>query len=396
MESQIFSVSEVSALINQTLEYEFPEIVIEGEVASFKINQNKWVFFDIKDNESTLGCFMSIYQLNTPLEDGMLVRVRCQPKLTKWGKFSLTVRSVELAGEGSVKKAFELLQASLEKEGLFATERKRSLPTYPKRIALITSRQAAAFNDFVTILSDRWGGVIIDHLQVQVQGESAPDQLTKAIDYCNASSASSASSDMYDVLVIIRGGGSAEDLQAFQTEPVVRAIYGSKIPTLVAIGHEDDVSLAELAADKRAATPTDAARQLVPDKKEIVLQIDSIQKIHTQYIQRAVHEIEQELVRFNHNASTLITLYDTKFNDNVNHIQKNIKNILERSQIDYRQLNALLRTLDPQAILARGYAIVRHQGLALKSVKNIQVKDMLMIQLAKGSIEAKVTKRSII
>ena len=123
MNDQILSVSELSDYINRTLEYAYPSVVVEGEVSSFKISQGKWVFFDIKDSQTTLGCFMSIYQLNTPLEDGMLVRVVAQPKLTTWGKFSLTVKSVELAGEGSVKKAFELLKLKLEKEGLFALDR---------------------------------------------------------------------------------------------------------------------------------------------------------------------------------------------------------------------------------------------------------------------------------
>jgi exodeoxyribonuclease VII large subunit len=158
MKNEAVSVSQFHALVNQTLEFAYGEIVVEGEVASYKVNQGKWVFFDLKDDTNVVGCFIPIFQLKTTIEDGMLVRVTATPQLTKWGKFSLTVRAVELAGEGSVKRAFELLKAQFQKEGLFTEERKRQLPKYPEKIALITSKQAAAYNDFITILNDRLRG----------------------------------------------------------------------------------------------------------------------------------------------------------------------------------------------------------------------------------------------
>lgn len=132
---QVYSVSDFFEILNQNLEYSYPDVVITGEVSSFKINQNKWVFFDIKDDQCSIGCFMSIYQLNTPVEDGMLVKIRCTPKLTKWGKFSLTVKSIELAGEGSIKKAFELLYKKLENEGLFLESKNVFYQSIPKELA---------------------------------------------------------------------------------------------------------------------------------------------------------------------------------------------------------------------------------------------------------------------
>src|SRR5690606_7984944 len=125
------------------------ELEVEGEVASYKVNQGKFVFFDIKDESGTLGCFMTVWQQRTPIEDGMKVIVRAIPKLTPWGKFSLTVQSIRPSGEGSLKKSFELLKAKLDKEGLFAVERKRTLPTEPQRIAVISSTQAAGYADFI-------------------------------------------------------------------------------------------------------------------------------------------------------------------------------------------------------------------------------------------------------
>src|ERR1700694_4400131 len=130
----VFSVSECLSLINQTLEYAYPGVMVEGEISSFKVNKGKFVFFDLKDNEALLSCFMMVYQLRMPLEDGMKVQIYAQPRLTVGGKFSLTVREITLVGEGALKRSFELLKAKLDHEGLFASERKRSLPFAPERI----------------------------------------------------------------------------------------------------------------------------------------------------------------------------------------------------------------------------------------------------------------------
>ena len=384
MNDQILSVSELSDYINQTLEYAYPSVVVEGEVSSFKISQGKWVFFDIKDSQTTLGCFMSIYQLNTPLEDGMLVRVVAQPKLTTWGKFSLTVKSVELAGEGSVKKAFELLKLKLEKEGLFALDRKRQLPQYPKRVALVTSKQAAAYNDFVTILQDRWGGVVVDHLQVQVQGSSAPQQIVEAIEYFNMKAAD------YDALVIIRGGGSAEDLQAFQTEPVARAIYSSEIATVVAIGHEDDISLAELVADLRAATPTDAARLLVPDKKSVISQLEASISLQSELTLKILQRESDKLTRFHNSLRFVIDSAVSDLSSKQYRLNSAISTAINSSHSEFAVLSQKLTSLSPQSVLDRGYAVVSYEGRSVSSSSTLKNNDSIMVQLAQGKLTAKI------
>ncbi len=384
MNDQILSVSELSDYINQTLEYAYPSVVVEGEVSSFKISQGKWVFFDIKDSQTTLGCFMSIYQLNTPLEDGMLVRVVAQPKLTTWGKFSLTVKSVELAGEGSVKKAFELLKLKLEKEGLFALDRKRQLPQYPKRVALVTSKQAAAYNDFVTILQDRWGGVVVDHLQVQVQGSSAPQQIVEAIEYFNMKAAD------YDALVIIRGGGSAEDLQAFQTEPVARAIYSSEIATIVAIGHEDDISLAELVADLRAATPTDAARLLVPDKKSVISQLEASISMQSELTLKILQRESDKLTRFHNSLRFVIDSAVSDLTSKQYRLNSAISKAINSSHTEFAVLSQKLTSLSPQSVLDRGYAVVSYEGRSVSSSSTLKNNDNIMVQLAQGKLTAKI------
>ena len=384
MNNQILSVSELSDYINQTLEYAYPSVVVEGEVSSFKISQGKWVFFDIKDSQTTLGCFMSIYQLNTPLEDGMLVRVVAQPKLTTWGKFSLTVKSVELAGEGSVKKAFELLKLKLEKEGLFALDRKRQLPQYPKRVALVTSKQAAAYNDFVTILQDRWSGVVVDHLQVQVQGSSAPQQIVEAIEYFNMKAAD------YDALVIIRGGGSAEDLQAFQTEPVARAIYSSEIATVVAIGHEDDISLAELVADLRAATPTDAARLLVPDKKSVISQLEASISLQSELTLKILQRESDKLTRFHNSLRFVIDSAVSDLSSKQYRLDSAISTAINSSHTEFAVLSQKLTSLSPQSVLDRGYAVVSYEGRSVSSSSTLKNNDNIMVQLAQGKLTAKI------
>lgn len=384
VEEQIYSVSEFVGILNQNLEYSYPEIIVTGEVSSFNINQNKWVFFDIKDSESSLSCFMSIYQLKTPVEDGMLIRVRCVPKLTKWGKFSLTIKSIELAGEGSIKKSFELLYAKLEKEGLFLDAKKRTLPEYPKRIALITSKQAAAYNDFVTIINQRWSGLHIDHMQVQVQGESAVDQIISAIDYFGTKNS------LYDLIVITRGGGSIEDLQAFNTEPLVRAVSGSKIPTVVAIGHEDDVSLAELAADQRATTPTNAAQLITPDKTEQVISINN-------KLKHMVHALESNILaqyKIIEEFSLAFRIVSADLGEKLNSMTRRLLNSIDiiitdnTNELDGYQQS--LKLLDPHLVLQRGYSVVRRDGTIINSVESLRNNELLDIQFKDGNTRAKI------
>jgi len=385
MHDQVLSVSELSDYINQTLEYAYPSVLVQGEISNFKINQGKWVFFDIKDSQTTLGCFMPLYQLKTPLEDGMLIKAVVRPKLTAWGKFSLTVSSLELAGEGSVKKAFELLRQKLEKEGLFATDRKRQLSRYPKRVALVTSKQAAAYNDFLAILSEQWGGLAIDHIQVQVQGSSAPDQIVEAIEYFNSSS------KKYDALVVIRGGGSPEDLQAFQTESVTKAVFSSQITTVVGIGHEDDISLAELAADVRAATPTDAARLLVPSKAAVIAQLQDTVAMMAELTLKKLQAESVRVVRFQSSGKNLIGSALLELFAHNQLLDFGIDSALNAEKSNHKMLAEKLKSLSPQAVLDRGYSVVSISGKSLTSVATLHRGDSIMVQLANGALAAKVT-----
>jgi exodeoxyribonuclease VII large subunit len=335
MEKLRFSVSDFIALTNQTLEYVYPSVEIEGEVASFKVNQGKYVFFDLKDAGGTVGCFMTVWQLRVPIEDGMKVIVTASPKLTQWGKFSLTVRAVRPSGAGAIKKSFELLKEKLTKEGLFAAERKRPLPELPQSIAVISSTQAAGYIDFMKILDDRWGGMQVDVAHVQVQGAGAAEQMVRALRYFNERET------LPEVIVLVRGGGSADDLSAFNDEPLVRAIAASRVPVITGIGHEIDESLADLAADVRAATPSNAAQLLVPDKRE--------------YARRMATQLD--------GAAMAVRRYAEMAQAEMRQILREASAVIERRYGDTRQrieaLRSTLEQLNPDLVLRRGYALLR-------------------------------------
>lgn len=369
MENVPISVSEFVALTNQTLEYAYPSVSVEGEISSFKVNQGKYVFFDIKDNEASVGCFMMVWQLRIPLEDGMKVIVKAAPKLTNWGKFSLTVSTIRPSGEGAIKKSFELLKAKLETEGLFAPERKRLLPSIPEKVAVITSTQAAGYADFIKIVNERWGGLEIDVAHVQVQGEVAPDQIIRAINYFNQQEI------LPDVLVIIRGGGSAEDLAAFNDEPLVRAVSTSRIPTLIGIGHETDESLAELAADVRASTPSNAAQILVPDKNEILRAVRAQVKSLLPRMLQAIDHHQNQI--------------KTRLMDAVEVMERAVDSRLQQITM----LSSVIGQLDPKRVLERGYALLKGD-YRVGSVLTIETQKVIMKAEVKDVIKRINTRKN--
>ena len=385
--NQVLTVSEFLDALNETMGFAFPEVVVQGEVLSFKVNQGKWVFFDVKDKDATLGCFMAIYQLKVPLEDGMQVRVVGTPKLTKWGKFSFTVKRVELAGEGELKRAFMMLKKKLGDEGLFALERKRPLPQYPRTIGLVASGQSAAYADFVKILGQRWGGLTIQLADVQVQGAVAPDQVVGAIRQFNESA------EPVDVVVVIRGGGSLEDLQAFNTEDVARAVAGSRIPTIVGVGHEVDVSLADMAADVRAATPTHAARIVVPDRVAMAGELDSPTARMEQHIHQNLLRREQLLLSHVTRMERFVRQPIERLARAAINLRRDLGTIERTLQLRQQKLEGLVRNLknvDPKAVLARGYSMVRQDNKLIKSAKQLSPDSPFMIQFANDQANARL------
>lgn len=362
----VFSVSDFVAVFNQSIDYAFPSVMVEGELANFRVSKNKWVYFDLKDEMSSVKFFGTVYQLPGPLEDGLMLQVRGVPRLHNQFGFSVNVQNVQLVGEGSLKKAAALLEAKLAAEGLFDESRKRLLPYPPQRIGLIASSESAAYHDFIKILSARWAGLDVSLYDTQVQGEAAPGQITAAIEYFNTHA------EPVDVLVITRGGGSAEDLAAFSTEQVTRAVAASRIPTLVAIGHEIDISLAELAADRRASTPSNAAELLVPDKDAEI---------------RLLADMAQQLSRL---LSTQLTDKKVLLKDNRRQLEEAINKVLLGAQNSLDNANKLLEALSPQAALRRGYAVVTAGRRVVRSVAEVTPGQVVAIKVSDGIIDAEV------
>ena len=347
MENVQLTVSDFVALVNQTLEYAYPSVAIIGEVAEFRVSQGKWVSFKLKDDDSVVDCFMGIYQLRIPIENGMKIMVVAAPRLNgKWGKFSLNVRAVKPVGEGSIKKGFELLKAKLEAEGLFAPERKRSLPRVPSHVGVITSTESAAYADFCKIIIERWGGMSVEVAHTQVQGDPSADQIIRAIKYFNNLEV------LPDVLVIVRGGGSAEDLMTFNDELLAREIAGSRIPTLVGVGHEVDHTLADMVADRRAATPTNAAEILVPDRREII---------------RSAH---QQATSLGHQLIQAIDQYSERTKEQLEAAFRRIVEKLDDSFGRLETLRVAVAQVNPENVLKQGYALIRGD---IKPGSNIQI-----------------------
>lgn len=329
-----FTVSQFLEVINQTLDYAFPLVEIEGEVANFNTSKGKWVFFDLKDADGGIvPCFMTLFQLRVPLEDGMKVVISGHPKIAKFGKFSVTISQIKPIGEGSIKKAFELLKAKLEKEGLFDPAKKRPLPPNIKKIGVIASVNSAGYADFCKILGERWGGLTLEVANTGVQGLGAADEIIKALDYFNESS------DV-DIIAIVRGGGSKDDLAVFNDEPLTRRIASSRIPTITGIGHEIDECLADLASDLRASTPTNAAEMLTRDKKaeknRIRDNLASLSKYLTHYI--------DTLKETNHSS--------------LGSIKRIIEARIDSAKNDLKSQRAVLDSLNPENVLKQGYSIV--------------------------------------
>ena len=333
-EESSWSPSDFLAVLNQTLEYAYPSVTIIGEVSEFKVNQNKWVFFNIKDEDASIPCFMTLWGLSQPIEDGMKVVVKGSPKMTKWGKFSLTISKVAPVGEGSLKKAFEILKKKLQDEGLFDPARKRSLPEEINKIGVISSTGAAGYHDFVKIINARWGGLKVLTAHTQVQGLDAPEQMIKALKYFNEHT------DV-QVVALIRGGGSKDDLSCFNDEALVRAVAASKIPVICGIGHEVDESLCDLACDVRASTPSNVAELLTRDRK-------------TEKLQEKIEMIYQKII------SEL--------------------RILES---ELAQKKRIIETLNPENILKQGYAIL---------AGDINVGSVVKITTLEQEIEAEILK----
>ncbi|MFC1662829.1 exodeoxyribonuclease VII large subunit [Patescibacteria group bacterium] len=412
--ARVYKVAEFNDLVRDSLSATFGTVVVQGEITGFRQRSagNKLIFFEIKDESSRLTVFMLDYQLDVELEDGMEVQVIGSPSLFKKNSgFHLRAVKVRPVGEGALAKALQLLKNKLIKEGLFAPERKRSLPRFPGRIGLITSPDAAAYNDVLRVLNNRWTGMIIEFFPVQVQGDASVGSILQAFKYFQKSTG-------VEAIILTRGGGSLEDLQSFNSEKVARAIFASDIPVVVGVGHERDWSIADLVADFRAATPSNAAESVTPDKSDILSLVNNFELTIYRQFYSAVETGNQRLsqaignivrgprrwqerygqlrqsmrIKLSAYSQTLLSSADslTRLNDR---LCFGIKQSVRLKKDQLTRLLKLLKALSPQATMDRGYSITYGPAnKPLKKTSQIKTGDKLRTRLASGNIISETKK----
>lgn len=392
IEPRVFSVSEFYSYINELLGFE--EVIVEGEVSKVDIFKGYLVYFSINDKESVLPCLIYKNRLDAmgmPVEAlgvGGTIQVRGFPNIyAKRGEFKLLAERISLIGEGALKKAFELLKKKLEAEGLFRQDLKRSIPHYPQVIGLITSKGAAAYTDFMKVLGARWGGLKIYFYHASVQGETAVGEILEAFNYFNT-----AISEL-DAVVLTRGGGSLEDLAAFNAESVVRAVRSSKWPVICAVGHERDESLADFAADLRASTPSNAAELLVPTREEEAYYLRSIQKRMIFYLEGKIANEKQFYERVLALMDRFFQKPKTELISFREHLERSATVWLSRIKSDLIQKERLLKSFDPRAVLKRGYSITMNEaGKVIRSSAQVDIGEDVKTSVYEGAFKSSVVE----
>ena len=394
----VFSVSEANNFIKALLDGvpQLQTIFVRGEISNYKCYPSGHHYFTLKDEGSALRCVMF---------RGMAARLRFRPengmKVVAFGRigvfprdgaYQLYCSELNAQGAGDLHVAFEQLKAKLEKEGLFDPAHKKPLPRYPKRIAVITSSAGAAVHDMLRILNARWPMSEVVLLPVRVQGAEAPGEIAGALRYANRW-------QVADLIITGRGGGSIEDLWAFNDERVARAIYASDIPVISAVGHEPDVTIADYVADVRAATPSNAAELAVPDRQELARRLAMLQTRMVRSEQKRVSALSE---RYEKLARSRVLRDPMAFIDDkrllLDYTQKNLASLAQNQMAQreqrYAALAAKLDALSPLKVLGRGYAVAKSaDGTILRAAEDAAIGETIEVLLGRGSLKCTVDER---
>lgn len=362
------TIAQLTTAAKEIIEGAFPPIWIKGEVGNFTAHRNGHWYFSLRDATAQLSCVVwsrDVRRIPAPPDEGMQVMAHGQLSVyAARGQMQFMVRSMEAEGEGLWRKAFAKTRAALEKDGLLDPARKRALPRFARRVAVITSPDGAALHDIVSVIQRRNPGVEIIVVAAAVQGETAPDSLVAALDRVARWRGA-------DVVIIGRGGGSREDLWAFNDERVARAIAACPIPTISAVGHEVDFTIADLVADHRAATPSAAAETAVPVLAEIIAGVRALGAAIRAATEQRVHDGGRLLLQLSRDLAV-----------------RSLRNV-ERRRARVQELAARLETLSPLATLARGYAVALNEaGGALPSAALFTPGMPFAIELRDGRVHA--------
>ena len=393
-EKSVYGVSELTSAIRAVIEPGFRDVWVEGELSNFKRAASGHYYFSLKDEFSSLSaayfCRGKTNPILKTLEDG--VKVLCRGKVTLYpprGSYQLVVEKIEPIGAGALQLLFERLKEKLQKEGLFDSSRKKNLPSYPKKISIITSPTGAAIRDIMSVLKRRAPQIEVEVVPALVQGDEAADQLIDGIDFINRS-------DSSDIIVLTRGGGSAEDLSCFNDESLARKISQSQIPVVSAVGHEIDFTISDFVADLRAPTPSAAAEMITGEWVESLSLLQELKNRLFEKIQSILREKKLEL-----------KYYSSKVIHPKNHLQfqvqrcdelqirlnQAIENDLQRRNSLLKQFMGKCEALSPLKVLDRGYTIVQttdSKRSVIKSVRKTKKGQKLSIRFFDGQKEVEV------
>lgn len=395
MSEQTLSVTQLNNFIKDILESEvmLSNVYVCGELSNYKMYPSGHHYFTLKDSESSIRCVMfrrSAARLRFRPENGMRVIVSGRISVfPRDGAYQLYCNSISPEGIGDLQLAFEQLKAKLSEEGLFDVSHKKPLPAFPDKIAIITSSAGAAVHDMIRILGHRWPMSKVILLPVRVQGVEAPPEIVGAIRYANEF-------NVADLIITGRGGGSMEDLWAFNDERVARAIYESRIPVISAVGHEPDVTISDYVADRRASTPSNAAEIAVPDKREISDVLDSFEARFDHAIKKKISQLSDRLEAYrNRQVLKVPTAYIDNRRIELDRIRDRLiaaqEAQLNNSRRKFVALTASLEAMSPLKVLTRGYAIASDSnGKCIKSVNEISAGDPLHLTFSDGSAQCVV------
>ncbi len=391
-EERVFSVSEITELIKATLEDGFPRVTIQGEISNFRPSSTGHYYFSLKDNEAVISVVMfrgRLGGLGFQPADGQLVKASGGVSVyARRGSYQLICESLIRAGEGDILALLEQRKRALAAEGLFDERRKRPLPLYPSRVAVVTSPTGAAVRDILRILGRRNAGIDVVILPAPVQGEGAEERIARQIETANRFA-------MADVLIVGRGGGSLEDLLPFSSERVVRAIAASRIPVISAVGHETDVSLADFAADVRAPTPSAAAELVAASRAELASRVAALGSEISSSFRGRLERVRMLLSQFTgENLARAVRLFLQPVLQRFDEARGELTRAMVDAVQDKAHRLALasreLASCSPLDILDRGYAVVslERTGRVLLSAQRVKKGDGLRIRLAQGGIRA--------
>jgi len=370
-ERKILTVSELTRDIRILIESFFGILWVEGEVSNVRISPSGHLYFILKDKLSQIRCVMFKPQALTmrfALKDGMQVIVMANISVyERDGQYQLYIQSIEPKGKGSLQLAFEQLKERLRKEGLFDQAHKKPIPFLPSAIGIITSAVGAVIRDILHVLEKRFDNFKAIIYPVKVQGEGAKEEIAGAIEYFNETR-------LVDVIILARGGGSIEELWPFNEEIVARAIFNSQIPIISAIGHQTDYTIADFVSDLRAPTPSRAAELVIPNKQDLILQIESYKR------------------QLRRNLEVLIPAYYQRLDQLTEGLRHNIKDLINQKRRLFESEAIKLESLNPLRILKRGYSVTMKlpEQVIISKAKQLQVGNRLKTMLAEGAFISSV------